>query len=118
MRLHNLWGLEIASLTPTVVISCSPNPITNGSQASTCTATVSGAATGTVSFSYNGNTWATPALSGGSASASGFNGLPIGSYNIVADYNGDSNYNAFSGSTTLTIQKVTSIVDAGGKVDY
>jgi hypothetical protein len=93
----------VQKATPTITVSCSPNPLAYGSQASTCMATVSGSATGTVSFSYNGNTWADPTLSGNSASASGFNGQPTGSYSIVATYSGDNNNNGAFGSTTLSI---------------
>ncbi len=40
--------------SPSVSVSCSPNPITYGSQNTTCTATIGGGATGTVSFFWNG----------------------------------------------------------------
>jgi hypothetical protein len=46
-------------------------------------------------------------LSGGTASAEGFNGYAAGSYTIGVTYNGDSNNNTASTSTTLTISKAT-----------
>jgi RHS repeat-associated protein len=96
--------LTIQGHDPSVRVSCSPNPVTYGSQ-TTCVATVGDGATGTVSFSYNGNALATPiTLSGGSASWIGFGTQAVGSYDIVANYSGDSNNNAASASTTLTVQ--------------
>jgi YD repeat-containing protein len=91
-------------ITPTVAVSCSPNPITNGLQASICTATVSDGATGTVSFSIDGIAWASPTLSNGSSSANSPYALRPGSYTIVANYSGDDAHSAASASTTLTIQ--------------
>ena len=88
-------------------VSCSPNPITYGSQTTTCTTTVGGSATGTVAWTINGGAWTTTGLSGGSTSAGGFNGYAAGSYAIVANYSGDSNYAAGSAPTTLTINKAT-----------
>jgi hypothetical protein len=64
---------------------------------------VSAGATGSVAFFYNGTNWANVPVSGGAASASGFNNMPVGSYTIVANYSGDSNFNPASAFTTLTI---------------
>lgn len=44
----------INKATPSISVSCSPNPITYGSQNTACTASVSGGATGTVAFTSNG----------------------------------------------------------------
>jgi sugar lactone lactonase YvrE len=93
--------------TPSMSVSCSPNPIPYGSETTDCTATVSGGATGTTTWTINGGAWTTQTLSGGTASAGGFNGYAAGSYAIGVTYNGDSNNNATSTSTTLTISKAT-----------
>ncbi len=88
-----------------VSVSCSPNPITYGSQTTTCTTTVGGSATGTVAWTINGGAWTSTGLSGGTTSAGGFNGYAAGSYTIGVTYGGDGNYAAGSASTTLTINK-------------
>jgi len=93
--------------TPSISISCSPNPITYGSATATCTTTVGGGATGTTTWTINGGAWTTQSLSEGIASAGGFNGYAAGSYTIAVTYNGDSNNNTASASTTLTINKAT-----------
>jgi hypothetical protein len=93
--------------TPSITVACSPNPITYGSETTTCTTTVSAGATGTTTWTINGSAWTTQTLSGGTASAEGFNGYAAGSYTITVTYNGDSNYNPASSSTTLTIGKAT-----------
>src|ERR1035437_5625076 len=96
----------VDAATPSVSLSCSPNPITYGAQNTTCTATIGGGATGTVSLFWNGgNLWATPSVSGGSASAAGFAGMPAGTYSITAFYGGDPNNNGGSAGTTLTINQ-------------
>jgi len=94
------------TIDPTVSVSCSPNPVIAGSQA-TCTATIDSTATGSISFSYNGNVTSSIALSGGSASWSGFNTLADGLYNIKASYSGDAAFSAASGSATLNVQSST-----------
>jgi RHS repeat-associated protein len=97
--------LAINKATPTISVSCSPNPITFGPQTSNCTATVGGGATGTVSFQDNGYTWATPSLSGGQTSAGGFNYDGAGNHTVTVIYNGDGNFDSVSATTTLTINK-------------
>ena len=47
--------------------------------------------------------WAQRAYFGGPASATGFSNMPAGSYTVVANYSGDSNFNPASNFTTLTI---------------
>jgi RHS repeat-associated protein len=102
----------INKATPSGGITCSPNPVTyqNGAtQTATCTASLSAVGqgttpTGSASIYWSGNFWASPALSGGSASLTGFNGLGVGSYSITGTYSGDGNYNGISlSSTTETI---------------
>jgi RHS repeat-associated protein len=97
-------------VTPTVGVSCSPGT-TNYGVSSTCTATVSNGATGTVSFSNFGSAWAVSTLSSGTASASSPNGLRPGSYTFVANYSGDSGNYPASASTTLTVQADLSTTD-------
>lgn len=101
--------LTINKTAPPISVSCSPNPITFGPQTSNCTATVGGGATGTVSFQDNGYTWATPSLSGGQASAGGFNYDGSGLHTVTAIYNGDGNFNSVSATTTLTINKANTV---------
>jgi hypothetical protein len=96
--------------TPSISVSCSPNPITYGSQTTTCSATLSGGATGTVTWTINGGAWTTTSLSGGTTSAGGFSGWNAGTYTIGVAYGGDSNNNPVSSSTTLTISKATPAV--------
>lgn len=96
--------------TPSISAACSPNPITYGSQTTTCTATISGGATGTVTWTINGGAWTTTSLSGGATSAGGFSGWNAGTYTIGVAYGGDSNNNPVSSSTTLSISKATPTV--------
>jgi hypothetical protein len=96
--------------TPSISVSCSPNPITYGSQTTTCTATISGGATGTVMWTINGGAWTTTYLSGGTTSAGGFSGWNAGTYTIGVAYGGDSNNNPVSSTTILTISKATPAV--------
>jgi hypothetical protein len=102
-QLTILVTLVVVPAAPGINVNCAPNPITYGPQTSTCTAAVSAGATGSVAFFYNGTNWANVPVSGGAASASGFNNMPVGSYTIVANYSGDSNFNPASAFTTLTI---------------
>ncbi len=88
-----------------VSVTCSPNPITYGSQTTSCTTVVGGSATGTVAWTINGGAWTSTGLSGGAASAGGFNGYAAGSYTIGVTYGGDGNYMPGAASTTLTINK-------------
>ena len=96
--------LTVVKVTTSIDISCAPNPIAYGPETSTCTAAISPLATGTVSFFYNGTSWAANVpISGGAASATGFSNMPAASYTVVANYSGDSNFNPTSNFTTLTI---------------
>ena len=100
-----------AKATPSISVSCSPNPIIYGSETTSCTTTVSGGATGTITWTINGGAWTTTSLSGGATSLSGqFAGSGAGTYTIGAAYSGDTNNNAVSASTTLTINKTTPTV--------
>jgi len=103
----NSTTLTIAQVTPTVAVSCTPNPVTYGGSQSNCTISVSGSATGTVAVTYNGNSWTTQTLASGSAVVGWSSTFGMGPYIISAAYSGDGNYNAATGSTTITINKAT-----------
>ncbi len=100
-------SITVTKGTPTVSVSCSPNPLTYGSQNTTCTTTVSGTATGTVTWTADGETWTATALNNGTTSATGWSGWNPGSHNVGVTYNGDSNNNAGSALATLTINQQT-----------
>ena len=101
--------ITINKATPSVSVSCSPDPIVYGGGNTTCTASVGGGATGNVAFYANGGGWTTVPLSGSTASAAGWGGgsWSAGTYSVGATYNGDSNNNAVSASTSITISKAT-----------
>jgi hypothetical protein len=92
----------------TTTLGSSMNP-SNAGQSVTFTATVHGivvgfAATGTVSFTSNGNPLCLPVLSSGTAQCT-TTSLPAGSDTIVATYSGDSNYQGSpSGPLTQVVQ--------------
>jgi hypothetical protein len=100
-------AVTLVKPTPSISLSCSPNPITYGGETTDCTVDVGNGATGTTTWTINGGAWTTLALSGGTASAGGFNQYATGSYTIGVTYNGDSNNNIASTSTTLTISMAT-----------
>jgi hypothetical protein len=102
-QLTIITTLVVAATAPSISVNCAPNPITYGPQTSTCTAALSAGATGSVVFFYNGTNWTNVPVSGGQASATGFSNMPVGTYTIVANYSGDSNFNSASNFTTLTI---------------
>ncbi len=90
--------------TPSISVTCSPNPVPYG-QNTTCTTSVGSGSSGSVTFTDNGTPWATPSLSGGIASATGYSGHAPGNYTVGAVYSGDSNFNSSSTSTALTVAK-------------
>jgi hypothetical protein len=100
-------AVTLVKPTPSISLSCSPNPITYGGETTECTVDVGNGATGTTTWTINGGAWTTQTLSGGTASAGGFKGYAAGSYTIGVTYNGDSNNNTASTSTTLTISMAT-----------
>lgn len=107
----NTVTISITKATPSISYSCSPSTVTVGGASSNCTATVSGVSggatpTGTVTMTYNGNSWVTLSLNNGSATQA-FNNA-VGSYTMSATYNGDGNYNGGANATaSLTVQKAT-----------
>jgi RHS repeat-associated protein len=101
--------LTINKSTPSVIVSCSPNPISYGPQTSTCTAQTSGGS-GTISTYWDGNIWCSGAAPG-PVSCTGWNNQPVGNHTFSASYSGDSNYNPASASTTLVINRGTAPID-------
>ena len=95
----------IVKTTPTVSVSCSPNPLTYGSQNSNCTVTVTGGSTpsGTVVWTINGGAWTSSSLFMGTDSESTFSTSNVGAYTVNVAYGGDGTHNPASGSTVLTI---------------
>jgi hypothetical protein len=93
-------------VTPGVSVYCSPNPITYGSQTTTCYSSLSGGAspTGAIYWTIDGGGWTTTGING---SAGGFNGYPAGAHTIGVTYSGDGSNNSVGASTTLTIQQTS-----------
>lgn len=96
------------TLTPSLALSCTPNPIPAGGSVD-CTASLPKGPTGTVNFAINVQpAWSTANVDGdGLAPASILSGLqPGGPYTVTASYSGDSHYNA-------TTQQLPISVDSG-----
>jgi hypothetical protein len=104
--------LKVIKDATTASLSAAPNPATVG-QGVTLTATVAhsaGAATptGTMNFSVGSTVIGSGSLksSGVATFSASTNGLPPGSYPVVATYSGDGNYGAStSAATTVTLNK-------------
>ncbi|MHB2009210.1 MAG: beta strand repeat-containing protein, partial [Acidobacteriaceae bacterium] len=95
-----LWQ-QVNKATPSISASCSPNPVAYLSYYS-CTADVSGSATGTVTWPaiFGG---ATTSLSGGATSTPTYQATATpAAYSGTVTYNGDSNYNSISTSVSIT----------------
>ncbi len=107
------YTITLIKPAPTVALSASPNPAMVGQSVTIrATATGSGATpTGTMSFVYGTLTLATLPLTAGSVSISPSTvGLPPGTYDLVAEYSGDSNYAAAdSPSYPITLGKASTI---------
>ena len=91
----------------TVSLTSSKNP-SNFNDSITFTATISDStATGTVQFLRDGINIGSPvSVSGGQATSTAISTLTVGSHNIAAQYSGDTNFNAASGSLTQTVGQV------------
>jgi alpha-N-arabinofuranosidase len=100
-------NIVLTHLSNSPQITSSANPSTSGTGV-TFTATVvtngvaAGNATGTVVFSFNGVTFSTQSVSGGSAASAAITNLPVGSASITAVYSG-GNYPASTNTFTQTI---------------
>ena len=95
-----LWQ-NVNKATPSISASCSPNPVAYLSYYS-CTADVSGGATGTVTWPaiFGG---ATTSLSGGATSTPTYQATATpATYSGTVTYNGDGNYNSISTSVSIT----------------
>jgi sugar lactone lactonase YvrE len=89
---------------PTVTVTCSPNPLVPPLTTS-CTAQVSGGATGTAVFTVAGYAWETLTLNGsGSATATnGFVDAPPGTYTVLVNYSGSSNLDPATGTAMVVV---------------
>jgi subtilase family serine protease len=95
--------------TPITTLVITPNPVTVPNNA-TLTATVArpsgyaGTPTGTVNFYYGSTFLGSASLSSGTAILThSSSGLPNGTYTIKATYEGDSDDNTSSGTTSVTL---------------
>jgi Bacterial Ig-like domain (group 3)/FG-GAP-like repeat/FG-GAP repeat len=115
--------LTATKATPSITVSCSPNPIIYASGASTsCPAHLS-SGTGTVTFTIlqNGYTVTSTVDSSGNATFGGFELGNAGSYTVRAVYSGDSNNNSVTATTTMTISPaptVTTLTSSSGSITY
>ncbi|HTW81506.1 MAG TPA: Ig-like domain-containing protein [Terracidiphilus sp.] len=109
----NAVSVEVGTATTSLRLASSPNPSTVG-QAVTFTATVTeeygGTATGTVTFSSGSTTLGSASLNGDIATFSD-SSLAAGTYNVVAVYGGDSN---FQSSTSAAVSQVVNAAAAPG----
>jgi uncharacterized repeat protein (TIGR03803 family) len=102
-------GSGSGPVATTTTVTATPNPVTAGSDV-TLSATVkkssgSGVPTGNVTFKVGSTTLEVVSVNGsGVASLSApTTGYPTGTYTVTANYSGDSNDDASSGSTNVTI---------------
>ncbi|HWW23083.1 MAG TPA: Ig-like domain repeat protein [Edaphobacter sp.] len=105
--------LTIGQSTTTITLTSSLNPSTYGAQV-TFTATVAADATGTITFidQATGDTLGTGIISGGKATLT-TSTLVTGSYQVVANYGGDSKYAEVASSVlTQTVNKAVLTVTA------
>lgn len=105
--------LTIGQSTTTITLTSSLNPSTYGAQV-TFTATVAADATGTIAFidQATGDTLGSGTISGGKATLT-TNTLVAGSYQVVANYGGDSKYAEVASSVlTQTVNKAVLTVTA------
>ncbi len=96
----------------TVTLASAPNPSTFGTSV-TLTATVTSAATGTVTFEDNGTAISGAVPISGTTATFTTSTLVAGMHPIIAVYSGDSNYNGVSSSVpTQGVNKATLTVTA------
>ena len=112
-------SVTISKAPSSVSVSCSPNPIVYGGGNTTCTATVPSGATGNVTFTANNGAWTTVPLSGNTASATGWGGgsWATGTYPVGATYNGDGNYSASAGSSTITVNPANTVTQVSSSIN-
>jgi hypothetical protein len=102
--LSGIVTLDAPAATPTVTLTGSPNPATQGASVTlTATVTASGTApTGTVTFLNGSATLGSGTLDSSGAATYSTTALPVGADAITASYSGD-NYNNSANSTPLTL---------------
>jgi len=115
----------------TITVGSSQNPSTYGTSV-TFTATIPGQynfirkngrarsqdVTGTVTWSDNTGCGTTDVTSGNPGTATcTTSSLPVGSDSVVANYSGDANHNPGSGSTSQTVNQVTSSTSVSSSLD-
>jgi hypothetical protein len=83
--------------------SASPTPTSYGNAVLLSVSGLPGDATGTVSFTSGGTTLCTASLPTPSCDTSST--LGVGTYNVTANYPGDTNYDATSAPTSFTITR-------------
>jgi hypothetical protein len=118
----------VQSSSTTTLLSLSASTVV-AAKPLTLTATVNNAgvkATGNVTFTDGGTTLGTATLNAQAVAALTVSTLPVGSHNIVATYNGDTNYNVSSstaspvtvtiGNTALTLNATPNRATAGDSV--
>jgi len=98
------WPSATPLATPSMTVDCSPNPAVQGTAIACSAVAMPGDATGSVTFSLNGEPpWATAAVSAGSATASTISSLSSGDYTIVAEYSGDTKYESVEDELILSV---------------
>ena len=87
------WPLQPRLLTPSLDVTCSPNPVVLGSTI-ICNALMPASATGTVAFSLDaGSPWSPATLASGNATAStSLPGVAAGDHYVTASYSGDGQF--------------------------
>jgi plastocyanin len=99
------WALSF-DIKPntTTTLTSSSNPGMTGPNitiTANVTSTAPGTPTGTVSLTLNGSPFGTLTLINGTASQP--IGFPVGTFNFVATYNGDANFNASTSATLVQV---------------
>ena len=104
-------AVVVGQATPALVVTASP-PNPGQGEVVTFTVTLSGSAapSGIVAFRNGATTLATAGVDGGKASFS-TSALNVGTHTIAAEYSGDANNTAASGSTTLTVRQTVEPAD-------
>jgi hypothetical protein len=93
-------SLTVTQAATSTTLSSAPNPSGVGQSVTFTAAVTPGAATGTVTFTVDGNSQAPVALSGGQAKYT-TSSLTAGNHNVSAHYNGDSNNLASTSNTVV-----------------
>jgi hypothetical protein len=93
---------QSGSLSASLNLSCSPDPIPAGGSVD-CTAQLPAGATGTVHFSLGSQSSSSAVDGSGYAPASTIMGLQAGSYTLNASYSGDNQYNPTTQSLPITV---------------